>query len=213
MAMVRVLFTNCFYPGYTTHQRAQRNWLAFLYFFLDLLATNAHILLNLARNEELNRLLDTSQLIENDILSHPLARPIPAAEFRQALFKDLGRRRPKERISRKVRVQSRSSTHHISKTSRIYFTKNSHTRGLPAKSPSSPTHTDILATTPNHCLERMEKRRECCICRYDFRNGQKAGRSRPKLTQFECQTCSPPCALCGGNEPCFARWHNVVQMR
>jgi len=30
--------------AYTTHQRARRNWLAFLYFFLDMSIINAHIL-------------------------------------------------------------------------------------------------------------------------------------------------------------------------
>ncbi|RPB02088.1 hypothetical protein L873DRAFT_1802508 [Choiromyces venosus 120613-1] len=40
----------------------------------------------------------------------------------------------------------------------------------------------------------------------------KAGRSPPKLTQFESQSCSPPSALCGGDSQCFARWHNLVHV-
>ena len=195
-------FINDMNTGYTTHQRALRNWLAFFYFFLDLSTTNAHILLNLARTSELNRLLDSGQLAEHDILSHPLARPIPAAEFRRMLFKQLGDRTlcttGKGREGRARQIRYRPSTRYRSKTSRTYFTKH-HTLQKP-----------IVEAFSSHHLEKMEKRRECCICRYNFRTGKKGGRSRPKLTHFECRSCSPPSALCAGDRPCFASWHSLA---
>ena len=80
--------------GYTTDQRALRNWLAFFFFFLDLSTTLAHILPNLARTSKLNQLLDSGQVAKHNILSPPLARPIPAAEFQRMIFKQLGGQAP-----------------------------------------------------------------------------------------------------------------------
>lgn len=189
--------------GFTTHQRAQRNWLAFFYFFLDISATNAHILINLARTKELNRLLDTAQLSECDILSHPLARPIPAIEFRRAIFRNLSLAGLKAKC-RKARLGS--NYRYISKTPRIYFTKKSKPH-LPLQKEVA---NDCQSAIVDHHLERMEKRRECCICRYDFWKGKTCDRRRPKLSQFECRSCQPPSALCGGNMECFSRWHDMV---
>ena len=188
--------------GYATHQRVLRNWLAFFFFFLDLSTTNAHILLNLARTSKLNQLLDSGQVAEHDILSHPLARPIPAAEFRRMLFKQLGGQAPGTtgnwRGGRPRQIRYRPSTRYRSKTSRTYFTKHSILQKPVGEGSSS------------HHLEKMEKRRECCICRYNFRKGKKDGRSRPRLTQFECRSCSPPSALCGSGQPCFASCHSLA---
>ena len=175
-------------------------------------ATNAHILLSLARTKQLNQLLDSGQLREQDVLSHPLARPIPAAEFKRALFKSLSDKGPKLQPKR-LRFFSRgyhSRRHYSLKTSRIYFTKNrsSHTPWVSEAVIGSQSNTHSM-----HHLERMEKRRECSICRYDFRNGKQDGRRRPKLTQFECRTCSPPTALCAlDSMPCFSRWHGLLEL-
>lgn len=189
--------------GFTTHQRTQRNWLTFLYFFLDISVTNAHILINLARTRELNRLLDSGQLSESDILSHHLARPVPAIEFRQTLFRNLSL----AGLKVKVRKSRHGSNYrYISKTPRIYFTKKN--------KPHIPLQKEVVndgeSPVVDHYLQRMEKRRECCICRYDFRKGNTNGRRRPKLSQFECRSCQPHSALCGGNTECFSRWHNIV---
>ena len=176
-------------------------------------ATNAHILINLARTRQLNHLLDSGQLREDDILSHPLARPIPAAEFRHALFKSLAGKGPKLGPPKCLRFFSRgyhSKRHYRLKTSRIYFTKNrtAHTPWVSEAVIGCQSNT----TRSSHHLERMEKRRECSICRYDFRNGNRNGRRRPTLTHFECSTCSPPSALCGGDMPCFSRWHGFLEL-
>ena len=187
-------FINYTIIGYTTHQRALRNWLACFYFFLDLSTTNAHILLNLTRTSELSRLLDSGQLAEHDLLSHPLAQPIPVAEFRHMFFKQLS----KGRVGKGRQIRYRPSTRYRSKTSRTYYTKY-HT-----------LQKSVVELSPSHHLEKMQKHRECCICRYNFHTGKKKGRSRPRLTQFECQSCSPPSALCGSDRPCFAFWHNLA---
>ena len=155
---------------------------------------NPHILLNLTRMSELNRQLDSGQLAEHDLLTHALARPIPAVEFWHMLFKQLSKRR--EGKGRQIRY--RPSTHYHSKTSCTYFTKH-YTLQKPVVEPSSSNH-----------LEKMEKHGECCICRYNFTTGKREGRSRPKLTQFECRSCSPPSALCGSDQSCFAIWHSLA---
>ncbi|RPB01625.1 hypothetical protein L873DRAFT_1675801 [Choiromyces venosus 120613-1] len=157
--------------SYTMHQHALRNWLTFFDFFLDLSTMNAHILLNLTRTSEFNRLLDSGQLAEHDILSHPLAHPIPAVEFRHMLFKHLSDWTPstKGREGRARQIRYQPSICYRSKTSCTYFTKH-HTLQKPKVEASS-----------FHHLEKMDKHRECCICRYNFHTGKKEGRSWPKL--------------------------------
>ncbi|RPA91437.1 hypothetical protein L873DRAFT_1714144, partial [Choiromyces venosus 120613-1] len=191
---------NQWHASYTTHQRALRNWLAFFYFFLDLSTTNAHILLNLTQMSELNWLLDSGQLVEHDILSHPLACPIPAVEFQRMLFKHLSDWTPstKGREGRARQIHYRLSIRYCSKTSCTYFTKH-HTLQKPK-----------LEASSFHHLEKMDKHQKCCICRYNFCTGKKEGRSRPKLTQFEGRSCSPPSARCGSDWPCFAQWHSLA---
>lgn len=140
---------------------------------------------------------------DHDILSHPLARPIPAVEFRQALFRNLSAASSKEKLG-----EYRLKGPYRSKTSRIYFTKRSSLQRPSLKKVVTSSQSNMANL--QHQLERMEKRRECCICRYDFRKGSTDGRRRPKLSQFECRSCNPPSALCGGDTACFLRWHHWV---
>ena len=67
---------------YTTHQRARRNWLAFLYFFLDMSIINAHLLFTMARNKRLNQLLNSHALQSSDLLSSPVAQFYSTELFR-----------------------------------------------------------------------------------------------------------------------------------
>lgn len=270
--------------SYTTHQRARRNWLAFLYFFLDISITNAHILFNMSRNQKLNHLLDLNQLKGCDLLSNPLAQTYPAELFRRTLFHELAncsitdrkhnsrQRQPHYRQQRYYKTQTHqiiftkfsnmrkpwrqvstvpaltrattyssestlqshpspaildgqnpntiprtSSEQHIIRDNRLGFSENQFTiQGI-----SSGTVENLVEGNPGrqdaiveHFLKPIpdRRRRECALCRYEFRSGQRSGRQRPKLTQFECQVCSPHIALCSpaGSNKCFTQWHTML---
>jgi len=188
--------------AYTTHQRTRRNWLALFFFLLDLSVTNAYLLFTIDRNNKLNQLIDCNLLEREDILAHPLSQPYSAELFRRILYKQLCA--SKRNIERHVRRKR----YYTTKTRRFYFTKYS-TRATCKTLPVMEVEASSSQNLDHH-LDRLQKRRECAICRFDFRSmrGQRNGRKRPKLTGFECRTCSPPTALCKDG-PCFTRWHHT----
>ena len=225
---------------YTTHQRARRNWLAFLYFFLDMSIINAHLLFTMARNKQLNQLLDSHALQSSDLLSSPLAQFYSTELFRHTLFHQLslyntpnpGPNKPKE-----ANPPNRSPISHLGgsqkryrlpkyykpRSSRILFTRYSDLRKpwvqvKPCSSSSSQTASESNSTTTfstdSHTLAQIpnQKRRECAVCRYFFRTGQTHGRRRPKLTCYQCLLCVPPIALCGPDihSECFIYWHRTM---
>jgi len=89
-------------------------------------------------------------------------------------------------------VNKYSVLRYVKKTHRILFSKCTKYEWEYAKEvASSGVQEEELK------LEKMAKRRSCIICKYDFKEGIKTdGRRNPKLTQFECTTCTPAVALC-----------------
>ena len=99
----------------------------------------------------------------------------------------------------------RIRTTYQKKTTKIYFSKHRRLVAAQAAVERGPG-----GDSGSHRLVKITKRRECIVCRSDFRDGRRGGRQRPQLTQFECPECSPPVALCkpeGG--ACFSRWHDI----
>ena len=99
----------------------------------------------------------------------------------------------------------RIRTTYQKKTTKIYFSKHRRLVAAQAAVERGPG-----GDSGSHRLVKIAKRRECIVCRSDFRDGRRGGRQRPQLTQFECPECSPPVALCkpeGG--ACFSRWHDT----
>lgn len=215
--------------SYTTHRPARRNWVTFFFAFLDISISNAYILFLLSRTKVLNHLLDTKELLPTSIENHPLARSYSAELFRRMLYRQLTNSNsssvtPSHKSNTTTKTNARilatkrsryRSIHRDRKTERVYFTK--YTNDL--KTSRAVTQLERVPESPvlNHGLVRITKRRECAICRHEFRKMQlekhissSYQRRRPKLTQYECTTCSPPIALCGpasSSSLCFQEWH------
>jgi len=166
---------------YTTHQRTRRNWPCLFFFLLDITLVNAHLIIELARSQQ----------------SDTITRPYSAVRFRRILVNQL---LATQMSSGKIRRT------HVKKTRQIRFSKyrQEEWERSQAQTAAASSSGEV------HRLERMDKRRECIVCRFDFREGDTGGRRRPKLTQFECPVCNPAAALCGpkGGE-CWTRWHAI----
>jgi len=186
--------------AYTTHVRACRNWLCLFYFLLDISLVNAHILYIHTRQEEFNRKLDNGDIRPDQILLHELARPYSVELFRRQLIRQLAL--PSSLTSRQPkRIQVRRT--YKKKSNQLYFSKYN-----PSGQLQQATRQGVGDSGLQHKLQKITSRRSCCICRQDHRAGDTGGRRRPKLTSFECPTCSPPIALCGPeSSSCFTRWH------
>jgi len=184
--------------AYTTHQRTRPNWLALFFFLPDLSITNSYLVFNMDRNKKLNQLIDLGLLKREDILSHSLSRAYSAELCRRLLYKQLcrGNGKPQRRVRREQ--------YYKRMTQRSYFTKYS-TRVIP----QPPSEMEALQNL-DHYLVPLQKRRECVICRNDFRSlmGQRNGRQRPKLVGFECRICLPPTALSKDGQS-FTRWYSM----
>jgi hypothetical protein len=81
----------------------------------------------------------------------------------------------------------------VGKAHRILFAKYRKYEWKYAKEVASSSGVQV----EEHKLEKMAKRRSCIVCSYNFKEGIKTDRRNPKLTQFECTTCTPATALCG----------------
>jgi hypothetical protein len=107
--------------------------------------------------------------------------------------------------SRKKKAQ------YVRKSQRILFTRHTSLSAVTnfSHGGSTTANENSHSSIAEHILQRLLKRRECVICRYDFRHGKTGGRRRPKLTDCECSACTPSVALCGPvGSQCFIRWHN-----
>jgi hypothetical protein len=205
---------------YTTHQRTRRNWLCILLALLDISVSNSFLFI-LARNCELNKLLDTGKLTAHDILQHPLARSYSAELFRRILYRDLNRKESETIILGSVKrsaYRRRQLPLSLRKTQWIYFTKNNNLNSVKTHNLIPATSNQAPESETHHQLYRLSKRRECAVCRYEFRKKTASqnpistlqARRRPKLTQYECRSCRIPTALCGPvTSQCFQRWHEI----
>ena len=200
--------------AYTVHQRARRNWLSLFFWFLDVSLVNAHLLYELARQEQFSKVVDAGSIALNQVASHPLGKCCEPVKFREVLAKQL-LPAPFKSPNRVVRIRRT----YIKKTAKIYFSR--HARDLPLAPIRQPrwtagdtnVHWD---STNKHHLERMDKRRSCVICWLDLRNHAERvkGMHFRRRTSYECRECSPPVALCGpqgelgsADSGCFIRGH------
>ena len=136
---------------------------------------------------------DTRDMQSDQVAAHDLGRQSPP---------DLSRRETAEPPPPDPKRPFRRL--YTKKTARIYFSKYRRDEWAQATNTEPATETASEA----HHLETMQKRRECVICRLDFREGKRGGRQRPKITSSECTICSPPAALCRPeSSTCFTRWH------
>jgi hypothetical protein len=129
----------------------------------------------------------------------------------------------------KSRAEKKRSSRYKKKTSRVFVTKHNRLEQIRGQIIREQIRDDTLTSSTNvthfgthdgihnphaphaqHCLQKIEKRRRCVICRSDYREGKAGARRSAKLTSFECTTCDPPIALCApvGGE-CYNRWHAV----
>ena len=102
--------------AYTVHQRARRNWLPILFLLLDISLVNAHLLHELARQEQFTHAIDAGTITLDQITSHPLGKYCEPAKFREVLVKQLLPAPFSNRIGRIRRT-------YIKKSTQIYFSK------------------------------------------------------------------------------------------
>jgi len=171
---------------YTTHQHTRHNWPCLFFFLLDITLVNAHLLIELARSQQ----------------SDTITCPYSAVRFRYILVNQL--------LATQMRSGKIRRTH-IQKTQQIQFSKYWHEEWKCSQAQTAAAS----SSGEEDRLESMNKRHECIVCRFDFREGDMGGRRRPKLTQFECPVCNPAAALCGpkGGE-CWTQWHafNITRL-
>ena len=197
--------------------------------FIDMSIINAHFLFTMARNKKLNQFLDSHELQSSDLHSEPLAQSYSAELFRNTLFQQLSKLNSPTSKPTNTTTQScnsgqantppryRLAHYYKPKSSHILFTRYSNIRkpwSQVKTSGSCSIQTTTFSLMESHALVEIpdQKRRECAVCRYSFRTGDKKGRCRPKLTRYQCPFCLPPIALCGPDvhSTCFVYWHKII---
>ena len=75
--------------AYTVHQWARHNWLSLFFWLLDVSLVNAHLLYELARQEQFTRAIDAGSIELNQIALHPFGKCCEPVKFREVLAKQL----------------------------------------------------------------------------------------------------------------------------
>ena len=187
--------------AYTAHHPTRRNWMCLFFFLLDVSLINAHLLFKLAQTEVFIGGIDTRDIRFDQTAIHKLEQH-PPDRFRREIAEHL--------LLPDPQAKNPTPRLHTKKAARIYLSKRLRAEWSRAMNAKPVAVTPV--TNEVHHLEAMQKRRECIICRLDFREGKRGGRQRPKVTSSECTICSPPAALCGPEgSACFIRWHSWVR--
>lgn len=134
---------------------------------------NAHILFMLKPQAAFVAGVGSGDIPPNLVRKHEL--DYTAGEFRLEGAKHL---LPGPAKSKKPRIR----TTYKKKITAVYFSKYHKFVAAQAEVERGPGGD----SESHRRLIRIAKRRECIVCRFDFRNGKQGRRKRPKLTQLEC---------------------------